>query len=88
MSGRRRMRSASTRPISAAPIGTRRAICNAMGRASVLMSMISAWTAGGWPASDLRELGVAHQLGVVLQRVGDLLLLSRREHVAVVGHVG
>ena len=36
----------------------------------------------------LVELRVAHHLGVVLERVGDLLLLGRRQHGAVVGHVG
>ena len=33
------------------------------------------------------ELRVAHDLRVVLERVGDLLLLGRREHGARVGHV-
>ena len=41
----------------------------ASGRASVLMRMISSWIAGGWPTSCSCELGVAHHLGVVLQRV-------------------
>ena len=63
------------------------ATCSASGRASVLMRMISAWTAAGWPASSSLELGVAHHLGVVLERVGDLLLLGRREHGARVGQV-
>ena len=34
------------------------------------------------------ELGVAHHLRVGLQRLGDLLLLGRRDHGARLGHVG
>ena len=52
-----------------------RATCRANGRASVLIRMISAWTSGGWPASSTVEVGVGHDLGVVLERVGDDLLL-------------
>ena len=40
------------------------------------MRMISAWTAGGSLGEQLLELRVAHHLGVVLEHVGDLLLLS------------
>ena len=36
----------------------------------------------GLADEQLLELGVAHHLGVVLERVGDLLLLGRREHGA------
>ncbi len=39
------------------------------------MRMISAWIACGLAGELLLELGVAHHLGVVLERLGDLLLL-------------
>ena len=42
------------------------------------MRMISSWTSCGLAGEQLLELGVAHHLGVVLERVGDLLLLGRR----------
>ena len=64
------------------------ATCRASGRASVLMRMISAWIVRGLAGEQLFELGVAHHLGVVLERGRDLLLLGRGEHGAVVGHVG
>jgi hypothetical protein len=44
---------------------------------------------GLWLAGELLfELGVADYLGVVLQDRGDLLLLSRGEHGAGLGHAG
>ena len=52
------------------------------------MRMISAWTSGGCVGELLLELGVAHHLGVVLERVGDLLLGGRRQHRAVLRHLG
>ena len=39
------------------------------------MRRISAWTSWRLAGEQLLELGVAHHLGVVLERVGDLLLL-------------
>ena len=42
----------------------------------------------GLADEQLLEGGVAHDLRVVLERVGDLLLLGRGEHGAVLGHVG
>ena len=41
----------------------------------------------GLAGEERLELGVAHHLGVVLERVGDLLLLCRRDHRAGLGHV-
>ena len=41
------------------------------------MRMISSWISSGLTDEQLLELRVAHQLGVVLERVGDLLLLGR-----------
>ena len=49
--------------------------------------MISALVSGGLTDELLLELGVAHDLGVVLQRAGDLLF-GRGEHGASLGHVG
>jgi len=46
------------------------------------MRMIPAWTSLGWPAELLFELGVAHHLRVVLERVRDLLLLGRGQDLA------
>ena len=78
-SGNRTIRNELNRPISPARIGISYATCNARCRASVLMLRISSWTrlARG---ELLLELGVARHLGVVLERVGDPLLIARREH--------
>ena len=48
-------------------IGTSIAICSARSPASVLMPMISAATSSGCAGEQFLELGVAHELGVVLQ---------------------
>ena len=53
------------------------AICSAIGRASVLIRRISAWTSARLPLEELIELGVRHHLGVFLEPVGNLLLLGR-----------
>ena len=49
--------------------GTSSAICRAIGRASVLMRRISAWTSGGWPASSSSRCVLRHHLGVLLERL-------------------
>ena len=51
------------------------------------MRMISAWIVCGLVDEQLLELGVAHHLGVLLQRLGDLLLVGRREHGARLGQL-
>ena len=58
------------------------ATCSDSGLASVLIRMISAWTAGGWSTSSIFEIGVGQDFGVVLQCRGDFLLLSRGENGA------
>jgi hypothetical protein len=42
-------------PITPAMSGTSRATCSAIGRASVLMSLISSWTASGSPRREARS---------------------------------
>ena len=56
------------------------ATCMAIGRASVLMRMISACVAGARGHQDL-EIRVGHHLGVVLEGIRDDLLLGGRQHV-------
>ena len=75
-SGSRIIRNELNSPINPARIGMSRAICRASGRASVLIRMISAWVCRGLTGELLRERGVAHHLGVVLQRGRDLLLFG------------
>ena len=75
MSGRRTIRKASSKPTTPAMSGTSSATWSARGRASVLMRMISSWVAWRLTGEQLLELGVAHDLGILLQRIGDLLLL-------------
>ena len=69
-------------------IGMSSATWSETGRASVLIRMISAWTSGGWPTSAAAEVGVGHDLRVVLERVGDDLLLGRGEDRALFRQVG
>ena len=84
-SGRRRIRTALSRPRRLARTGTSRATWRERSRACLLMWRISAWTSSGSPASSGSSWRVAHHLGVVLERVGDLLLLCGRDHRAVFG---
>ena len=82
----RLMRNEFPSPTSAAPNRMSSATWRAIGRASVLMRMISCWMFFGSPASTSR-LGVAHDLGVVLERLGDLLLVGDWQHAAVLRHL-
>ena len=74
--GSRTMRNELTAPRRPARTGTRSATWSERFLASVLMARISSWTAGGSSASCAFELGVAHDLGIGLEHLGDLLLLA------------
>jgi hypothetical protein len=52
------------------------------------MSRISSWHRRRLVGEDPFQLGVAHELGVVLQHGGDVLLLGRWDHRARFHQVG
>ena len=87
MSGSRRIRNELARPRRPARAGTRSATWSERFRASVLMARISSWIVRRLVGDLLLELGVAHDLGVGLEHVGDLLLLGRGDDGARLGHV-
>ena len=87
-SGRRIIRNEVTSPRSAARIGTSERDLKRE-RSSVRVDPDDLGLDRlGLADEELLELGVAHHLGVVLEPVGDLLLLGRGQHRAVFGHVG
>ena len=72
------MRNELNRPISAGEDRDQQRDLQGEWRASVLMRMISVLDLRRLSRRAAAELGVAHHLGVVLERVRDLLLLGRR----------
>ena len=87
-SGMRIMRNELINPMRPARIGTSRANCSARGLRVGVDADDLVLDHLGFARQLLLELGVAHQFGVVLQHLGDLLLVRRREHGAVLGHAG
>ena len=85
MSGRRLIRNELTSPIRLARTGTSNATWSETSRASELMRRISARTSVGLSVEQRVQLGVAQHLGVVLQDLGDLLLLTGGDHAARLG---
>ena len=88
MSGSRIMRNEMNNPMRQATIGTINANCNERSLASALMRRISSWRSSRFVVEQRIELRVCHHLRVVLQHLGDLLLLRRRDQVARFGLVG
>jgi hypothetical protein len=82
------MRNPFSSPRRPARMGTRSATCRASGRTSVLIPEDLRLDLRRLPGQLLLQLRVAHHLGVVLQRLGDLLLLRGGQHLAVLRVLG
>ena len=87
-SGRRIMRNELARPRRPASSGIGRATWSERFRASSLIVQDLRLPPRAVRRDQRVELGVAHDLGVVLEHRGDLLLLVGGDDRAVLGHVG